>query len=55
MAGARRQVLARVAAGIWLRMGRTRPLDQDPLDTQLNRCLSTLDITLLGTIQLNIF
>lgn len=32
----------------WLKLGRTKHLDGDMMGTQLNRCLTTLDITLMG-------
>lgn len=34
--------------GTWQRMTRTKQVATDAMDTPLNRCLSTLDITLLG-------
>ncbi|KAK3873132.1 hypothetical protein Pcinc_021836 [Petrolisthes cinctipes] len=48
MAGARMAAVGAAWRGTWARMGRTKHLASDVMQTPLNRCLSTLDITLLG-------
>lgn len=48
MAGARMAAVGAAWKGTWARMGRTKHLATDVMQTPLNRCLSTLDITLLG-------
>uniref|UniRef100_A0A1B0GHL3 Cationic amino acid transporter C-terminal domain-containing protein n=2 Tax=Lutzomyia longipalpis TaxID=7200 RepID=A0A1B0GHL3_LUTLO len=48
MPTARRMILGHVMSGICHKMNRTKRLPADILETPLNRCLSTLDITLLG-------
>lgn len=49
MPGARHKILGHVLSGFCHKMNRRKPLHGDVLDTPLNRCLSTVDITLLGT------
>lgn len=41
-------ILKHVMSGICFKMNRTKQLPGDIMDTPLNRCLSTLDITMLG-------
>lgn len=48
MPTARRLILGHVMSGVCHKMNRTKRLPADLLETPLNRCLSTLDITLLG-------
>lgn len=51
MPGARHKILGHVLSGFCHKMNRRKPLYGDPLDTPLNRCLTTLDITLLGKLR----
>ncbi|XP_076036477.1 cationic amino acid transporter 4 isoform X2 [Oratosquilla oratoria] len=44
----RHRLVVEWAGRAWHHMGRTKTVSQDLLETPLNRCLSTLDITLLG-------
>ncbi|XP_037772893.1 cationic amino acid transporter 4-like isoform X2 [Penaeus monodon] len=48
MPGLRGRLLVEGWGGTWQRMTRTKQVATDAMDTPLNRCLSTLDITLLG-------
>ncbi|KAK7084149.1 Cationic amino acid transporter 4 [Halocaridina rubra] len=48
MTGLRQRLLAEGWGGTWHRMARTKQVAADAMETPLNRCLSTLDITLLG-------
>ncbi|KAK9888152.1 hypothetical protein WA026_000421 [Henosepilachna vigintioctopunctata] len=48
MPGSRRMILKHVMSGIWTRMHRTKQIPSDIMETPLNRCLNTFDITLLG-------
>ncbi|CAG9102241.1 unnamed protein product [Plutella xylostella] len=48
MPGARHKILGHVLSGFCHRMNRRKPIHGDALDTPLNRCLTTFDITLLG-------
>ncbi|KAK8725318.1 hypothetical protein OTU49_010813 [Cherax quadricarinatus] len=48
MTGLRQRLLVEGWSGTWDRMSRTKKVATDAMDTPLNRCLSTLDITLLG-------
>ncbi|XP_063536351.1 cationic amino acid transporter 4 [Cydia strobilella] len=48
MPGARHKILGHVLSGFCHKMNRRKPLYGDAMDTPLNRCLTTLDITLLG-------
>lgn len=48
MPGARHKILGHVLSGFCHKMNRRKPLYGDSLDTPLNRCLTTFDITLLG-------
>ncbi|KAJ0176661.1 hypothetical protein K1T71_007840 [Dendrolimus kikuchii] len=48
MPGARHKILGHVLSGFCHKMNRRKPLNGDILDTPLNRCLTTVDITLLG-------
>lgn len=48
MTGLRQRLLAEGWSGTWHRMSRTKKVATDAMETPLNRCLSTLDITLLG-------
>ncbi|XP_047504240.1 cationic amino acid transporter 4 [Pieris napi] len=48
MPGARHKILGHVLSGFCHKMNRRKPLYGDCLDTPLNRCLTTFDITLLG-------
>ncbi|XP_041978908.1 cationic amino acid transporter 4 [Aricia agestis] len=48
MPGARHKILGHVLSGFCHKMNRRKPIYGDCLDTPLNRCLSTFDITLLG-------
>lgn len=48
MPGARHKILGHVLSGFCHKMNRRKPLYGDSMDTPLNRCLTTLDITLLG-------
>lgn len=48
MPGSRRMILKHVMSNIWTRMHRTKQMPSDIMETPLNRCLNTFDITLLG-------
>ncbi|XP_045476944.1 cationic amino acid transporter 4 [Harmonia axyridis] len=48
MPGSRRMILKHVMSNIWSRMHRTKQMPSDIMETPLNRCLNTFDITLLG-------
>ncbi|XP_058829462.1 cationic amino acid transporter 4 [Topomyia yanbarensis] len=48
MPGARRMILGHVMSGLCSKMNRTKQLPADLMETPLNRCLNTFDITLLG-------
>lgn len=48
MPGARHKILGHVLSGFCHKMNRRKPLHGDVMDTPLNRCLTTTDITLLG-------
>ncbi|XP_013145113.1 PREDICTED: cationic amino acid transporter 4 [Papilio polytes] len=48
MPGARHKILGHVLSGFCHKMNRRKSLHGDSLDTPLNRCLTTVDITLLG-------
>ncbi|XP_069359495.1 cationic amino acid transporter 4 isoform X2 [Maniola hyperantus] len=48
MPGARHKILGHVLSGFCHKMNRRKPIYGDSLDTPLNRCLTTFDITLLG-------
>lgn len=51
MPGTRTAILGHVISGLCMKMNRTKPVPADVMETPLNRCLSTLDITLLGKEQ----
>lgn len=49
MAGQRRKVLGHVVTDLCSRMNRTKKMPgEEAMETPLNRCLTTFDITLLG-------
>ncbi|XP_053688757.1 cationic amino acid transporter 4 [Sabethes cyaneus] len=48
MPSARRMILGHVMSGLCSKMNRTKQLPADLMETPLNRCLNTFDITLLG-------
>lgn len=48
MPGTRRIILGHVMSGLCSKMNRTKPVPADVMETPLNRCLTTFDITLLG-------
>ncbi|XP_044759781.1 cationic amino acid transporter 4 [Coccinella septempunctata] len=48
MPSSRRKILKHVMSNIWTRMHRTKQIPSDIMETPLNRCLNTFDITLLG-------
>ncbi|XP_030758734.1 cationic amino acid transporter 4 [Sitophilus oryzae] len=48
MPGSRKMILKHVMSGICTKMNRTKQLPSDVMETPLNRCLNTFDITLLG-------
>ncbi|XP_037031589.1 cationic amino acid transporter 4 [Bradysia coprophila] len=48
MPSTRRVILGHVMSGVCTKMNRTKKLPSDIMQTPLNRCLSTFDITLLG-------
>ncbi|XP_059048503.1 cationic amino acid transporter 4-like [Achroia grisella] len=48
MPGARHKILGHVLSGFCHKMNRRKPIYGDTMDTPLNRCLTTFDITLLG-------
>lgn len=45
-------ILGHVMSGLCTKMNRTKQLPVDVMETPLNRCLNTFDITLLGKISL---
>ena len=55
MPGARHKILGHVLSGFCHKMNRRKPLYGDVLDTPLNRCLTTFDITLLGELSNNTY
>lgn len=48
MGGLRNRVVGRLVSSTCFQMNRRKTLGEDVMDTPLRRCLSTLDITLLG-------
>lgn len=48
MPSTRRIILGHVMSGVCTKMNRTKQLPSDIMQTPLNRCLNTFDITLLG-------
>uniref|UniRef100_A0A0P4VP91 Amino acid permease/ SLC12A domain-containing protein n=1 Tax=Scylla olivacea TaxID=85551 RepID=A0A0P4VP91_SCYOL len=48
MTGLRQRLLTEAWGGTWHRMWRTKKVASGVMETPLSRCLSTLDITLLG-------
>lgn len=48
MPSSRKMILGHVMSGICSKMNRTKQLPADLMETPLNRCLNTFDITLLG-------
>lgn len=48
MPSTRRMILGHVMSGVCTKMNRTKQLPNDLMETPLNRCLTTFDITLLG-------
>ncbi|XP_072396088.1 cationic amino acid transporter 4-like [Diabrotica undecimpunctata] len=48
MPSSRKIILKHVMSGICTKMNRTKQLPSDVMETPLNRCLNTFDITLLG-------
>ncbi|KAL0883205.1 hypothetical protein ABMA27_016641 [Loxostege sticticalis] len=48
MPGARHKILGHVLSGFCHKMNRRKSIHGDSMDTPLNRCLTTFDITLLG-------
>lgn len=48
MGGLRNRVVCRLVSSTCFQMNRRKTLGEDVMDTPLRRCLSTLDITLLG-------
>ncbi|XP_074027464.1 cationic amino acid transporter 4 [Leptinotarsa decemlineata] len=48
MPGSRKIILKHVMSGLCTKMNRTKQLPSDIMETPLNRCLNTFDITLLG-------
>lgn len=52
MPSIRRMILGHVMSGMCAKMNRTKKFEGDVMDTALNRCLSTFDITLLGEMKL---
>lgn len=55
MPSVRRMILGHVMSGLCSKMNRTKQLPADLMETPLNRCLNTFDITLLGKCTLNYF
>lgn len=49
MPSSRKMILRHVMSGLCGKMNRTKQLPSDIMETPLNRCLNTFDITLLGT------
>lgn len=48
MPSSRKMILNHVMSGLCTKMNRTKQLPADIMETPLNRCLNTIDITLLG-------
>ncbi|KAF5292813.1 hypothetical protein FQA39_LY13858 [Lamprigera yunnana] len=48
MPSSRKMILGHVLSGLCTKMNRTKQLPRDVMETPLNRCLNTFDITLLG-------
>lgn len=48
MPSSRKMILGHVMSGLCTKMNRTKQLPVDVMETPLNRCLNTFDITLLG-------
>ncbi|KAF5280463.1 hypothetical protein FQR65_LT03272 [Abscondita terminalis] len=48
MPSSRKMILGHVMSGLCTKMNRTKQLPRDVMETPLNRCLNTFDITLLG-------
>lgn len=48
MGGLRNRVICRLVSSTCFQMNRRKTLGEDVMDTPLRRCLSTLDITMLG-------
>lgn len=48
MPSSRKMILGHVMSGLCTKMNRTKQLPMDVMETPLNRCLNTFDITLLG-------
>ncbi|KAK4884621.1 hypothetical protein RN001_000892 [Aquatica leii] len=48
MPSSRKMILGHVMSGLCTKMNRTKQLPRDLMETPLNRCLNTFDITLLG-------
>lgn len=48
MPSSRKMILGHVMSGLCSKMNRTKQLPADVMETPLNRCLNTFDITLLG-------
>ncbi|XP_012522514.1 cationic amino acid transporter 4 [Monomorium pharaonis] len=48
MPSVRRMILGHVVSGVYNKMSRRKKLEGDLLETPMKRCLSTIDITLLG-------
>ncbi|KAK5648729.1 hypothetical protein RI129_003621 [Pyrocoelia pectoralis] len=48
MPSSRKRILGHVMSGLCSKMSRTKQLPRDVMETPLNRCLNTFDITLLG-------
>ena len=49
MGGLRNRVVCRIVSSTCYNMNRRKTLAEDLMETPLRRCLSTLDITMLGT------
>ncbi|KAJ8967385.1 hypothetical protein NQ317_018530 [Molorchus minor] len=54
MPGSRKIILKHVMSGICSKMNRTKQLPSDVMETPLNRCLNTFDITLLDDLRVYI-
>lgn len=50
MPSSRKMILKHVMSGICTKMNRKMKIPSDVMETPLNRCLHTFDITLLGII-----
>lgn len=50
MPAVRKEILRFLASDICKKMGRKKTYDGDIMETPLNRCLSTFEITLLGEL-----